>query len=94
MRDFHKYEFERLPFAIMLGDNYDNYWLQPLRHKQTGKTIDVLLDETGMLVKTANDITDKIRSNYYLDGEHAKVVAIKINGHQCLTIKFPTILII
>lgn len=91
MREFDQSEFVLTPFVTLLGEYYANYWLQAIRHKESGNTVDVLLNEAGDLVSEPNDITDKIRYNYYLDGQHAKVIPMKISGHKCLVIKFPTI---
>lgn len=90
MREFDKADFTLAPFVTLLGEEYANYWLQGIRHK-SGTVIDVLLNEAGDLVTDADDITDLIRLNFYLDGEHAKVIPMKISGHKCLIIKFPTI---
>lgn len=91
MREFNQSEFVLAPFVTLLGDYYANYWLQAIRHKESGNIVDVLLNELGELVTEPNDITDKIRLHYYVNGQHAKVIQMKISGHQCLVIKFPTI---
>lgn len=91
MREFLSVEFDLSPFSIHFGPEYNNYWAQGIKHIESGNTIDILLNENGDLVSCPDDVTDKLRRDYTINGHCAKIIPVKIDWTESIVIKLPTI---
>lgn len=86
--NYPKEDFVRLNNCTLLSEYYGNYWLLPLVHK-SGHKIHVLVDGEGNPVTEPNEITQRMRLEITMYGEHTKIIPITIDNNKLLVVQFP-----